>query len=194
MCLTWRAGLIPGERVVVFGGGGAVGQSAIAAARALGASEVVAVCRSDAAASRALLAGATAVVTHVDDADILTDALRETCGGPVDVVIDPIFGTAAAAAVRVLGDHGRLVNLGGSGGDAATFSSAALRSRSINVLGYTNNALTVTQRAAALTSVAELAAAGRMAVAHQTRPLDRIGDAWLDTAAGRAAPRWVLLP
>ena len=194
MCLTWRAGLQRGERVVVLGGGGAVGQSAIAAAQALGASEVVAVCRSEAAATRAMQAGATAVVTHVDDADALTDALRETCSGPVDVVIDPVFGNAAVAAIRVLGDDGRLVNLGGSGGDTAALSSAALRSRSISVLGYTNNALSVQQRATALTSVAELAAEGRIAVAHVTAPLGRVGDAWLDTAAGRAAPRHVLVP
>lgn len=193
MSLTWRAGLRPGERVVVLGGGGAVGQSAIGAAVALGAAQVVAVCRSAGAAERARDAGASAVVTGVEDA-ALTSALRETLDGPADVIIDPVFGGIAVAALQVLGEHGRLVNLGGSGGDAATFSSAALRSRSISVLGYTNNSLTVLQRAQAVAAVAALAASGRLSVAHITCPLEAVGELWVDTAAGRAAPRAVLLP
>jgi hypothetical protein len=42
--------------------------------------------------------------------------------------------------------------------------------------------------------VAALAADGKLRVAHTAQPLDRVGDAWLATAAGRAAPRWILLP
>jgi NADPH:quinone reductase-like Zn-dependent oxidoreductase len=121
-------------------------------------------------------------------------ALREAIAGPVDVVIDPVFGAAATAAAQVLGEGGRLVNLGGAAGDQASFSSATLRSRSISVLGYTNNSLSATQRAQALTSVAALASDGKLSVAHTAQPLDRVADAWLATAAGRAAPRWILLP
>ena len=102
-------------------------------------------------------------------------------------------GLRSGERVVVL-EHGRLVNLGGSGGDVATFSSSTLRSRSISLLGYTNNALTVQQRAEALTSVVGLAAAGRMRVAHTVNPLDLVGEVWSATAAGRAAPRAVLLP
>ena len=194
MSLTWRAGLQVGERVLVLGGGGAVGQSAIGAARVLGAGQVVAVCRSAEAAARATTAGADAVVEHVDDVAELTARLSATCAGPVDVVVDPVFGAAAAAATRVLGDSGRLVALGGASGDAATFSSATLRSRSISVLGYTNNAISVTQRAEAVTRIAEHAADARMQVAHRDLPLDRVAEAWRETAEGRAGTRFVLLP
>ena len=61
----------------------------------------------------------------------LTDRLVAAAGGPVDVVIDPVFGEPAAAAALALGPGGRLVNLGGAAGDAAEFSSAALRGRSL---------------------------------------------------------------
>ena len=67
MCLTWRAGLQPGERVLVLGAGGTVGQAAVAAARSLGAARVVAVCRSAAAETRATRAGADEVVRVVED-------------------------------------------------------------------------------------------------------------------------------
>ena len=193
--LTRRAALREGELVLVLGGGGAVGQSAVGVARAVGARRVVGVCRDAASADRARAAGADAVVTTggLDPAD-LVDQLRDACGDPADVVLDPVFGAVATAAAAVLGDGGRLVNLGGSAGDAATFSSAGLRSRSISLLGYTNASLTVDQRAEALGEVARLAAQGRLGVAHVTSPLDDVAAAWTATAEGRAAPRHVLRP
>ena len=109
-------------------------------------------------------------------------------------MVDPVFGAAAAAATQVLGHSGRLVTLGGASGDAATFSSATLRSKSVSVLGYTNNAISVAQRAEAVTRVAEHAAAGQMQVAHLELPLDRVAEAWQSTAEGRSGTRSVLMP
>jgi NADPH:quinone reductase-like Zn-dependent oxidoreductase len=184
MALTWRARLRAGERVLVLGAGGAVGQVALGAARVLGAGRVVGVCRSPAAAERARRAGADDVVVLAEHHDDLADRIRQAAGGAVDVVVDPVFGAVATAAVQALGPGGRLVNLGGAAGDAAEFSSAVLRSRSIDVLGYTNNALTVDQRAEALTDVLGHAAAGAIAVDHEVFALDRVADAWRATAAG----------
>jgi NADPH:quinone reductase-like Zn-dependent oxidoreductase len=184
MALTWRAALQPGERVLVLGAGGAVGQVAVGAARVLGASRVVAVCRPGRSVDRALRAGADEVVELTADVDALARRLREASGGDVDVVVDPVFGTAAAAASRVLAPGGRLVNLGGAGGDTAEFSSSVLRGRSASVLGYTNNALTPAQRADAVGAVLGHAAAGRLAVEHEMLPLSRIDQAWATTAAG----------
>jgi NADPH:quinone reductase-like Zn-dependent oxidoreductase len=184
MALTWRARLQPGERVVVLGAGGAVGQVAVGAARLLGAARVVAVCRPGRSAERARRAGADEVVELTDDVDALTARLTGACGGDADVVVDPVFGTAATAASRVLAPGGRLVNLGGASGDTAELSSAVLRSRSADVLGYTNNALTPAQRAAAVDAVLAHAAAGRLAVEHEVLPMSRVAEAWERTAAG----------
>ncbi|WP_233496032.1 zinc-binding dehydrogenase [Geodermatophilus sp. TF02-6] len=189
MALTWRAQLRPGERVLVLGAGGAVGQAAIGAARSLDAGRVVAVCRPGPSAERAARAGADEVVPLTEDVDELARRLARACGGDVDVVVDPVFGAAATAASRVLAPGGRLVNLGGASGDTARFSSAVLRSRSASVLGYTNNALTGEQRAAALAC----AAAGRLAVDHELLPLSRAAEGWARTAAG-AGRRVVLSP
>jgi NADPH:quinone reductase-like Zn-dependent oxidoreductase len=194
MCLTARGRLQPGERALVLGGGGAVGQAAIGAARVLGAARVVAVCRSDEAAERARVAGADEVVPFVPDVGELTARLQNACGGSVDVVVDPVFGTAATAASRVLANGGRLVNLGGASGDSAEFSSAVLRSHSAGILGYTNNALTPQQRSDALAAVAEHAAAGRLAVAHEEIPLSDAEAAWRRQASGEAGVRLVLKP
>jgi NADPH:quinone reductase-like Zn-dependent oxidoreductase len=194
MALTWRAGLRAGERVVVLGAGGAVGQVGVGAAVALGAGRVVAVCRGDDARARALASGAHAAIAYTDDVDRLAGELSEALGGGADVVLDPVFGPAATAAGRVLAERGRLVNLGGAAGDSATFSSAALRSRTASVLGYTNNALTAAQKADALTAVLRHAAAGQISVAAETRPVAQAEQAWRRQATGTGGVRLVLTP
>jgi NADPH:quinone reductase-like Zn-dependent oxidoreductase len=191
MSLTWRARFRPGERVVVLGAGGAVGQVAVGAARVLGASRVVAVCRPGPSEARARRAGADDVVPSCDEVDRLSQDITRAAGGEVDVVIDPVFGLAATAAARTLGPGGRLVNLGGASGDKAEFSSAVLRGKSIEILGYTNNALAQSQRADALTAILSHAARGALAVEHVEVPLSRVEQAWNETKGG-AGQRFVV--
>jgi NADPH:quinone reductase-like Zn-dependent oxidoreductase len=188
MSLTWRARVQPGERVLVLGAGGAVGQVAVQAAVALGATAVVAGSRRMTQRELARTRGATGVV-DLSDVDGLTDRIRAAAGGPVDVVIDPVGGDAATAALLALAEHGRFVHLGGSGGPTATFSSAALRSGSHSILGYTNNALTAAQRAEALGAVL----AHRCTVTYETVGLDGVTDAW-SRAGATPDGRLVVVP
>ncbi len=192
--LTVRGRFRPGERVLVLGGGGAVGQVAVGAARVLGAARVVAVCRSAEARERAERAGADAVVPLADDVDALTAALERALDGGADVVVDPVCGAAATAAARVLAPGGRLVNLGGASGDTAVFSSAVLRSRSAEILGHTNVALTPGERRDALTAVLRHAAEGALAVDAEQLPMSDVAAAWQRQATGRATRRQVLIP
>ncbi len=192
--LTARGRFRPGERVVVLGGGGAVGQVAVGAARVLGAARVVAVCRSAGARERAERAGADVVVPLTGDAGALAAALEQALGGGADVVVDPVCGPAATAAARVLAPGGRLVNLGGASGDTAEFSSAVLRSRSAELLGYTNVTLTPAERREAFGAVLRHAAAGELAVEAERVPLADVASAWARQAAGRASRRQVLTP
>jgi NADPH:quinone reductase-like Zn-dependent oxidoreductase len=194
MALTERARVQPGERVIVLGAGGAVGQLTVGLARLLAAGRVVGVCRSAAAATRATAAGADEVVLLPDDVDALPARLQEAVGGAADVVVDTLFGVAATAAARVLAPFGRLVNIGGLSGDTAVFSSAVLRSRSASVLGYTNALLGAQQRRTALDAVFAHAAAGRLAVAHEVLPLAEAAAAWRRQATGQAGGRLVLTP
>ncbi|MFG2101221.1 zinc-binding alcohol dehydrogenase family protein [Micromonospora echinaurantiaca] len=194
MALTWRGELRPGEQVLVLGAGGVVGQVALQVARLHGARRVVAACRSAAAQERARRLGADAVVAlgEGDDVASLAARLAEACDGPVDVVLDPLFGVPAAAALRTLTAHGRLVNLGSSAGERAPFDSATLRSRSLRILGYTNNELTSEQKAGALRTVADHAAAGRLVLDYTSTPLAEAAEAWTRQAEGRATRRIVL--
>jgi NADPH:quinone reductase-like Zn-dependent oxidoreductase len=195
MALTWRGELAPGEQVIVLGAGGVVGQAAVQLARIAGARRVIAGARSAEAQERARAAGADAVVAlDTDDVDVLAARFTEAADGPVDLVIDPLYGAPAAAAARALCEHGRLVNLGGSADERSPIDSSTLRSRSLRLLGYTNNSLTREQRAAAVTTVAEHAARGALRVAHEAVPLSDAGAAWLRQAEGKTDGRIVLTP
>ena len=120
MALTWRGELHPGEQVIVLGGGGTVGQVAVQAARLLGARRVIAGCRSAGAAERAQRCGADAVVRlDTDDVAELARRFTDASDGPVDLVIDPLFGPPAAAALRTLRHYGRLVQLGSAAAETA---------------------------------------------------------------------------
>jgi NADPH:quinone reductase len=177
MALTFRGGLASGERVLVLGAGGVVGQAAVQLAKAAGAGRVVAAARSRRALERARALGADALVDlDTDDVEALADRMR--ADGPVDLVVDPLFGVPAAAALRALRPHGRLVNLGSSAAETAPIDSSTLRSRSLQVLGYTNNELTPEQRAQALIHVVDAVLAGRLTVAHQRAPLAAVTEAW----------------
>ena len=192
MALTWRGGLAAGEQVLVLGAGGVVGQSAIQLARLAGAGRVVAAARSVSAREQALTLGADAAVALEpdDEPDALAQRLLEACAGPVDLVLDPLFGVPAAAAARTLRTGGRLVNLGSSAGETAPLESAVIRSKHLHVLGYTNNELSPQQRREALVLVAEHAAAGRLTVEHRAVPLPEVTDAWTRGGGGRV----VLIP
>lgn len=180
MALGWRGGLAAGERVLVLGAGGVVGQAAVQLARTAGAARVVAAARSAKDRDRALDLGADAVVALEDADDVagIAERMNQACDGPVDLVLDPLFGVPAAAALRALRPGGRLVNLGGSAAEISPIDSSTLRSRSLRILGYTNNDLTAEQRRAALEHVVGEAVAGRLTVAHERVPLADAHRAW----------------
>jgi NADPH:quinone reductase-like Zn-dependent oxidoreductase len=182
MGLTWRGGLQPGEHVLILGASGTVGQVGVQAARLLGAGRVTAACRDPVGLSRAAELGADAVADlSGDDVDVIAGRLAEATVGRVDLVLDPVWGRPAEAAVRMLSPGGRLVNLGSSAGPAASLGSAGLRSGMQSVLGYTNNALSGEQKADALREILRHAAAGDLTADRETLPLARAAEGWSRT-------------
>ncbi|HEY5990193.1 MAG TPA: zinc-binding dehydrogenase, partial [Streptosporangiaceae bacterium] len=142
--------------------------------------------------ARAAELGADAVADlSGDDLDTLGRRLAEAVAGRADLVVDPVWGLPAEAAVRVLSPGGRLVNLGSSAGAEARFSSATVRSGSLSVLGYTNNALSGEQKASALREILGHAAAGRITADRETMPLSRAAGGW--SRCGQAPHRKAVL-
>jgi NADPH:quinone reductase len=180
LAVEWRAHVREGERVLVLGATGVVGRVALQAARILGASRIVAVGRDREAleATRALGADATVALGDGDDAAALADAFREAAGGPLDIVIDPLWGVPARAAVEAGAFSGRLVQLGQSAGPEATLTSAAIRGKSFAIVGFTLGHVPRERTVAAYRRLIELATSGELAIERETLPLDWVAEAW----------------
>jgi len=179
MSLSRRGGVAPGEEVLILGAGGAVGQIALQAARLLGAGRVIGASRSEEGRAIAQKLGADAVVdVSGDDSELIAARIKDMCEGRLSLVIDPVWGTIAAAAIRALGPKGRLVNLGSSGGPSMPLDSAVIRSKSLSVLGYTNVMVPFDEMCAAVAALHEHAAQGRAQVLVEKISLDGISAAF----------------
>jgi NADPH2:quinone reductase len=177
LALEYRARLREGETVLVLGAGGVVGQVAVQAAKLLGAGRVVAAARSEDRLRRASEQGADATV-QIGAVDDLAEAFREASGGGVDVVVDPVWGEPAVAALVAMNVRGRLVQLGQSAGAEATVPSAAIRGKTLDVLGHTNFAVSVEDKRVAYERMAKHAAAGELSVEVERVPLEDVASAW----------------
>src|SRR2546430_1684459 len=109
--------------VLVLGASGVLGLIAVQAARIMGAKHVVAAGRDRGRLEQARERGADAIV-ELGPGKELTEAFRKASGGGVDVVIDPVWGEPAAAALEALNRFGRLVQIGQSAGAEATLTSS----------------------------------------------------------------------
>jgi len=183
LALTWRAELRPGEGVLVLGASGVVGQIAVQAARLLGAGKVVAAARDEAALERARdELGADAVVQLGGEGD-LTERLREAVGGGYDVVVDPLWGGPALAALAALNRDGRLVAIGNAASETLELPGRDFRNRLGRVVGHTNFLAPQQLKREAYATMARHAAAGNIVVPVAARPLEEVAAAWEEQAA-----------
>jgi NADPH2:quinone reductase len=110
--LQLRGRLAAGETVLVHGAAGGVGTAALQVAKGLGAS-TIAVVSSGEKEEVARAAGADEVVRSDGP---WKDQAKELSGGGVDVVLDPVGGDRFLDSMRSLGEGGRLVVVGFTGG------------------------------------------------------------------------------
>jgi NADPH:quinone reductase len=171
-----RAGIEDGERVLVLAATGAVGQAAVQLARARGAGRVVAAGRSREGLARALELGADAAVPL--DGEGLADEFEEAAGGPLDVVIDPLWGPPAMAALTVLAERGRLVNVGQSAGTDVQVPLDRVRNRQGAIHAISSGWTPVPEKAVVYRSLLEDVGAGRLAIDHDVTPLDDVARSW----------------
>jgi NADPH2:quinone reductase len=177
LSVEWRGDLREGETVLVLGASGAVGLIAVQAAKLLGAGRVVAAARSDKGLQRAQELGADATV-KLGDQDDLAEALSEACHGQLDLVIDPLWGEPAAAALKATSFGGRLVQLGQSAGPEATITSGSIRTKLVSILGHTNFAAPAEVRNDAFLRMVRHASAGELTVDYEVLPLEQVAEAW----------------
>jgi len=131
VALAYRAGLKPGETLLVLGAAGGVGLTAVEIGKLMGAT-VIAVARGADKLDVARNAGAD----HVLDAE--TEDLRgaiKALGG-ADVVYDPVGGDGFKAAFRACKPEARILTIGFASGDIPTIPANHLLVKNLSVLGF----------------------------------------------------------
>ena len=110
-----RAGLAPGETLLVLGAAGGVGLAAVELGKLLGA-RVIAAASTDAKLEVCRRRGADELVSYGSEG--WRDRVKDLTGGKgVDVVYDPVGGALAEPALRLLAWGGRHLVVGFAGGD-----------------------------------------------------------------------------
>jgi NADPH:quinone reductase len=171
----------PGDRVLVLGASGTSGRIAVQRAKLEGADRVVAAGRDLAKLERVRKLGADELVPLDGD-------LAAACGGDgPTVVIDPLWGAPAAAAVEAAAPRARIVHYGQSAGPEATFKSGTVRGKELELLGLSNFARTSDELHTLHGELLRHVKRGKINVDFETFSLDRVGDAWRRQSAGAKA-------
>ena len=198
-----RAHVVGGEKVLVLGAGGGVGQATIDVAVAAGAT-VIAAASTDAKRQAALRAGATDVIDtsklEGDDdlAQRLVQEVRAWSGGGVDVAFDSVGGSLTVAALRSLGLFGRLLVIGFASGTIPDVPANQVLLRNRSVVGVDWGAWAMkfpTEQRALLDGLLDDVAAGSLRPsAPDERPLTDAVGALNDLLGRRVIGKVVLVP
>jgi NADPH:quinone reductase-like Zn-dependent oxidoreductase len=177
--LTYETQLRGGERVLVTGATGMVGQIATQAAKLLGAGHVVAAGRHIETLTSLLERGADEIALLGNDP---AKALSAVAGEGFDVVVDCVFGAPFVAALGCAAPGGTVVVVGLTAGTEAMVDFYALYGR--RVISHAAPQVPAAERQAALNAMAEHVLAGRLQVDYERYALDDIEEAWAELLRG----------
>jgi NADPH:quinone reductase-like Zn-dependent oxidoreductase len=131
--LFTRAGLKPGEDVLVIGAGSGVGSAAIQVAKLLNA-RVIATAGADWKLDKAQALGADEVINHTKQS-IAEEVKRLTSKRGVDVVLDHVGAAVWETCFDSLATYGRLVTCGMTTGADLKLNGSVLFGRQRTILG-----------------------------------------------------------
>jgi NADPH:quinone reductase len=190
-----RAGLRPGERVLVHGGASGIGTTAIQLARAFGAN-VIATAGSYTKCGACERLGALAINYRTTD---FVFAVRDmTAGRGVDVILDIVGGDYLPRNLECLALNGRLVQIGLMGGPTAFVNLTPVLQKRLTISGSTLRARSVEEKGAIARQLEQrvwslLAARTVWPIVHGTLPLREAAEAHRLLEAGEVIGKLVLV-
>lgn len=175
-----RGALGRGETLLVHGGSGGIGTTAIQIAHALGSRVLVTVGSADKARACRQL-GADAAIEYRRQ-DFVAEVERLTEGRGVDVILDMVGGDYTPRNLRCLAPEGRLVQIAFPRGHKVELDLARLMTRRLHVTGSTLRPQSVEAKSAIAVALRErvwpLLASGRYRPPiHARFPLEAAADA-----------------
>ena len=183
-----RAGIQAGESVLVLGATGPLGTAFLQLARLAGAKRVIAAGRNPERLAQVPAADGVAVLGE----EPLSERLA-SLGGPVDLVVDPVWGPWAEPALACLKPGGRYLNVGAAAGDGTAFHVEWLRAAQLTLIGFSATRAEPADIITSYQHVAALAAAGSLALPTATYPLDEATQAW-EAQASSPGKKIVVIP
>jgi NADPH2:quinone reductase len=121
--------------------------------------------------------GADALVDF-DAAGDLAEALKEATDGGADVIVDPLWGDPALAAMGAASLGARHLQIGHMASPSAELPAMTVRSVVLDLLGFVVFRVPLEVRRDAYRRLTEHAARGEVEVDLEQVPLDDVEDAW----------------
>ena len=181
--LVERAGLRPGETVLVNGATGSAGGLAVQIAKYLGAGKVIATGRDESALEELRAMGAD-VVMRLGDEGFEAALLKEFAGG-IGVVIDYLWGKSARSIIVAIaqavedGRAVRFVHVGAASREEnIELPGAALRSSAIQLMGSGVKSVPFGRLLESVRRVFEAAGPAGLRIQTRTAPLQEIEANW----------------
>ncbi len=189
--LAIRAGLRPGETVLVNGATGSAGRMAVQLAKYLGAGKVIATGRNESELEKLKSLGAdatipfTLVAEHPQGAEQYEQALIAEFAHGIDVVVDYLWGLSAQTTIVAVakgaeeGHPVRFVHVGEAGGEhTIELPGAALRSSAITLMGSGIRSVPLPKLLDGIRNVLEAAVPAKLQIATNAVPLAAIEETW----------------
>lgn len=189
MGLRFKAGIQPGDVVLINGATGFTGRVAVQLAKHYGAGKVIATGRNAQSLQELLALGADEVIsTAQPDEQFLAQLQQTHAAAPFDIVIDYLWGHTAEMILTSLKGDGsfthntRYVSVGSITGDAIQLSAANLRSVDLQLTGSGLGSWTRKQVQQLFTDILphafQLAVAGKLKIETISVDLKDIATLW----------------
>lgn len=133
VALVDRIDVAEGEWLLVHGGAGGVGSSAIQIGKALGL-QVIATASSDSKLEVCRKLGADEVINYRDK-DFVTEVKRITAGRGADIIYDPVGGDVFDKSTKCIAFSGRLLVIGFASGRIPSVACNRVLLKNISVVG-----------------------------------------------------------